>query len=313
MPRRTRTPGCGSFFALQGSFFVEYVQDRLDQHPAEGFVPSRIHLPTSTPDRKALTARRVLSCCLAEDFAPDQLGSLTSRFPESTRTKGATIVARDDGEFFIFSYGVVVVWQNDSQEPDLDWLQPCLIRPEPSLELEVFSYTVGDEFRIYLDRITLDSDETLCRLAVSHALAQSSKLSVFEARAKNLIGETQAIASELAQKGRISMRRRTLARWQGKTHLSKSDILLRFDLLDTPEFFWDYPEYQAHYQKMAGYLELEQRLTLIQHKLNTVNDVLSLVADELRHQHSSALEWIIILLIAFEILVFIFHDWLGWL
>lgn len=38
---------------------------------------------------------------------------------------------------------------------------------------------------------------------------------------------------------------------------------------------------------------------------------LTLVADELRHQHSSALEWIIILLIAFEILVFIFHDWLG--
>jgi uncharacterized Rmd1/YagE family protein len=262
---------------------------------------------------KTLTAKRVLSCCLAEDFASDQLRFLTSRFPDTTTTKGATVVARDDGEFFIFSYGVVVVWQNDSQEPDLGWLQPCLISPETSLEQEIFSYTVGDEFRIYLDRITLDSEETLCRLAVSHALAQSSKLSVFEARAKNLIGETQAIASELAQKGRISMRRRTLAKWQGKTHLSKSDILLRFDLLDTPEFFWDYPEYQAHYQKTAGYLELEQRLTLIQHKLNTVNDVLSLVADELRHQHSSALEWIIILLIAFEILVFIFHDWLGWI
>ncbi|HBI16020.1 MAG TPA: hypothetical protein DDY20_10990 [Desulfobulbaceae bacterium] len=64
---------------------------------------------------------------------------------------------------------------------------------------------------------------------------------------------------------------------------------------------------------MAGYLELKQRLTLIQHKLNTVNDVLALVAAELRHQNSSALEWIIILLIVFEILVFIFHYWLGWI
>ncbi|HHO49121.1 MAG TPA: hypothetical protein ENN06_11840 [Desulfobacteraceae bacterium] len=70
-------------------------------------------------------------------------------------------------------------------------------------------------------------------------------------------------------------------------------------------------EYQHYYQKTIGYLELEQRLHLIQHKLNTVNDVLGLVAEELRHQHSSALEWIIILLIAFEILVFIFHDRLG--
>lgn len=260
-----------------------------------------------------MTAGRVLSYCLAEDFASDRLRSLTSRYPDSTATKGVTVVARDDGEFFIFSYGVVVVWQNDSLDPDLGWLEPCLLSPEPAVEQEAYRYTVGDEFRIYLDRITLDSEETLCRLAVSHALAQSSKLSVFEARAKNLIGNTQAIAAELAQNGHISMRRRTLAKWQGKTHMSKSDILLRFDLLDTPEFFWDYPEYQGYYQKMAGYLELEQRLTLIQHKLNTVNDVLALVADELRHQHSSALEWIIILLIAFEILVFIFHDWLGWI
>lgn len=286
--------------------------DWINSH-SHGLSKPRINLPTTTPTEKTLPTKRVLSCCLAEDFAADQLHSLVSRFPDSITTKGAAIVVRDDGEFFIFSYGVVVVWQNDSQEPDLDWLHPCLISPEPSWEKEVYRYTVGDEFRIYLDRITLDSEETLCRLAVSHALAQSSKLSVFEARAKNLISETQAIASELAQNGRISMRRRTLAKWQGKTHLSKSDILLRFDLLDTPEFFWDYPEYQGHYQKMAGYLELEQRLTLIQHKLNTVNDVFSLVADDLRHQHSSALEWIIILLIAFEILVFIFHDWLGWI
>ena len=260
-----------------------------------------------------MTAGRVITCCLAEDFAPDLLEQALARYPEAIRTKEATVVPREDGDFFIFAYGVVVVWLGDSQEPDLDWLAPCLVRPEPVVEQESFRYAVGDEFRIYLDRITLDSEETFCRLAVSHALAQNSKLSTFEARAKNLIRETQAIAAELAQKGRISMRRRTLARWQGKTHLSKSDILLRFDLLDTPEFFWDYPEYQGYYQKMAAYLELEQRLSLIQHKLNTVNDVLALVADELRHQHSSALEWIIILLIAFEILVFIFHDWLGWL
>ena len=260
-----------------------------------------------------VTAQRVISYCLAEDFAPGPLSELLIPFPEATRTKGATIVSREDGEFFIFSYGVVVVWQRDAREPDLGWLATCLLGPELSVEQESFHYTVGDEFRIYLDRIILDSEETFCRLAVSHALAQSSKLSVLEARAKGLVGDTQALAAELAQNGRISMRRRTLAKWQGKTHLSKSDILLRFDLLDTPEFFWDYPEYQGYYQKMTSYLELEPRLSLIQRKLNTVNDLLGLVADELRHQHSSVLEWIIIALIAFEILVFIFHDWLGWI
>lgn len=260
-----------------------------------------------------MTAGRVISCCLAEDFDPALLTLALAPYPEAVRTKGATIVAREDGEWFLFAYGVAVVWLDEETGPDLTWLTPCLVKPEPVVEQELFHSRLGDEFRIALDRISMDSEDTLGRLAVSHALAQSSKLASFEVRARNLIDETQAIATGLAQKGRISMRRRTLARWQGKIHLSKSDILLRFDLLDTPEFFWDYPEYQGYYQKTAAYLELEQRLALIQQKLNTVNDVLALVAAELRHQHSAALEWIIILLIAFEILVFIFHDWLGWL
>jgi uncharacterized Rmd1/YagE family protein len=258
-----------------------------------------------------LPAQRIVSYCLAEDFDIGKITMLASRFPASRKIKGAFIIPWEKGEYFVFSYGVVVVWQTDTAEPDLSWLEPAFSRPEPEIEKDYFEYAGGDAFRIHFDRITMDSEEPLCRLAVSHALAQSSKLSVFERRAKNLIGDTQAIAADLARNGRIAMKRRTLSRWQGKAHLSKSDILLRFDLLDTPEFFWDYPEYQHYYQKTIGYLELEQRLHLIQHKLNTVNDVLGLVAEELRHQHSSALEWIIILLIAFEILVFIFHDWLG--
>jgi len=262
-------------------------------------------------EKLLLSTKRVTSFCLAEDFDAEQLNSLVSRFPQSSKTKGTYIIVSDDSELFIFTYGVVVVWQRSSQEPDLDWLQPCCIRPEPVVEKESFEYVASDTFRIHLDRITLDNEELLSRLAISHALAQSSKLVVFESRARGLIGETQQFAASLAQHGRISMKRRTLAKWQGKIHLSKSDILLRFDLLDTPEFFWEYPEYQNYYQQMANYLELDQRLVLIRNKLDTVSDVLALIAEEKRHQHSSALEWIIILLIAFEIFVFIVHDWLG--
>ena len=271
---------------------------------------------TAFPDRTendGPTPGRIVSYCLAEDFDVGKVTLLVSQFPASSKVKGAFIVRREKKEYFIFSYGVVVVWQTDTATPDLAWLKPSLSRPESEIEQDFFEYAAGEEFRIHLDRITLDNREVLGRLAISHAIAQSSKLSAFERRARKLIDDTQAIASDLARHGRISMKRRTLARWQGQAHLSKSDILLRFDLLDTPEFFWDYPEFQHYYQKTASYLELEQRLFLIQHKLNTVNDVLGLVAEELRHQHSATLEWIIILLIAFEILVFVVHDWLGWI
>jgi len=48
-------------------------------------------------------------------------------------------------------------------------------------------------------------------------------------------------------------------------------------------------------------------------KLETIHDLFEMIADEQKHKHSSLLEWIIIWLIFFEIVVFLVHDIFRWL
>jgi uncharacterized Rmd1/YagE family protein len=88
---------------------------------------------------------------------------------------------------------------------------------------------------------------------------------------------------------------------------TRSDILLHFGLLDTPEFFWDYPELEPNYLSVAKYLELVPRTELLNRKLEAMHELLEILAGEQNHKHSSFLEWIIIILIAVEIVLFFMH------
>lgn len=81
---------------------------------------------------------------------------------------------------------------------------------------------------------------------------------------------------------------------------------MNYDLLDTPDFFWEYPEYEAFYGITAKYLEIAQRTAVLSKKLETIHELFEMLADEQKHRHSTILEWIIIWLIAFEIGMTIF-------
>jgi len=100
---------------------------------------------------------------------------------------------------------------------------------------------------------------------------------------------------------------------RGNLFLTKSDIILNYDLLDTPEFFWEYPELESTYEMAARYLEIKPRVDVLSKKLETIHELLEMLADEQKHKHSANLEWTIIWLIAIEILFFLIHDIFGFI
>ena len=75
-------------------------------------------------------------------------------------------------------------------------------------------------------------------------------------------------------------------------------------LLDTPEFIWEYPELEHYYLALSRYLEIAPRATVLKNRLEVIQELLEMMADEQKHSHSSMLEWIIIILIAIEIALF---------
>lgn len=252
----------------------------------------------------------IYAYCIAKEVDQNSLKSYLDAQQQSLRYKDAWIVNRLEGRYFIFDYGVVILWQSQPRPFDeqFPWLDPFKIEPLLRIEVDEFEYSHSDRFRIHEDHVYLDQDDVQVELAVSHGIAQSCKLASFETAIKELMQETQSVPEQLVQFGQIKMPQKEIARQRGRLFRAKTDILLRFDLLDTPEFFWEYPELESYYQTVTRYLELPQRLSLIQHKFDTLDHILSMLADEQKHSHSSKLEWIIIWLIAIEIGIFFGHD-----
>ncbi|WP_438862770.1 RMD1 family protein [Neptunicella sp.] len=224
----------------------------------------------------------------------------------SVRYRDAVHIPLPGGEVWVFDYGVIIFWAVDEDERSalLHRLQ-LENHPIQADNQEHFRFiTGGNELRISQDKIVLADDDLLNRLAISHALAQSLKLNEYEFQAQQTIQNYAHLPHALAETGKIELSRKEIAKIRGNLFSTKSDIILHYELLDTPNFFWEYPEYEATYNVAARYLEIHPRVEILSKKLSTIHELFGMLADEQKHQHSAFLEWIIIILIAIEIVMF---------
>ena len=214
-------------------------------------------------------------------------------------------------DVFCFSYGVVVFWGFDEKE-ELNFLK--LIKPfeyhaQEPLERETMSFSFGISPKIEEEEIVLPDSDLLSRLAVSHGLAQSVKLATFENVIQKTIDTTKNIPEQLAARGRVPLSKREIRKKMGELFIERSSVNLHSDILDVPEFFWDHSEVEPLYTMVANHLDLETRLQVLNQRLDIVHDLFEMLGNELNHQHSSKLEWIIIWLIVIEVVITLLHQY----
>jgi len=258
--------------------------------------------------------KQCTAVCLANYFDFEPLKSALEQRYRLVAYLDVLHIEHASWEAYVFPYGVLVTWgiDYDSEQGLLEELRQYANGLHDRPFMDHFTYAdTATQTRIHNDHIELGSTATLEKMAVAHGLAQSVKLMEFEEQARRTIEETSYIPENIARYGRANLRRKGIAKLRGTLYIVRSDIHLHFDLLDTPEFFWEYPELQDSYRSITSYLEIEQRTRLLNDKLNIIQQLLSMLAEEQNHKHSSTLEWIIIWLIAVEIVIFIVHDILN--
>lgn len=214
------------------------------------------------------------------------------------------------GDIFYFAYGCVVLWGFTEEEEQAilgslkEFEKDSLLKPE----MDEFTFVYGDTMRIEEDEISLQTKNTLTKLAISYGLAQSVKLTTFEETIQKTIDNTKNLPQDLATKGKISMSRRDISRKLGELFIERNFINLHSEILDTPEFFWNYPELEPFYRRTAHYLDVTKRVEVLNKRLGVVHELFEILGNELNHQHSSRLEWTIIILIFIEIIIVILRD-----
>ena len=253
---------------------------------------------------------RIDTLVLGRKFVSPDTQKFVLEHYRGARFRDALRIELAVGEAWLFDYGPLVLWgvSEEDKQRLRNQLQDYVDTPADRPDMESFQFIVNaPELRIHEDKLSLPSNRALVRLAASHALAQSVKLGVFETIAQDVIQSNEYIPRALAKNGRIPLARRALTKLRGALFSTRSDIVLNFNLLDTPEFFWDYPELEPTYGLVARYLDIVPRTTLLNKKLETIHELLEMLASERNHQHAAFLEWIIIALIAVDIVVYFLH------
>jgi uncharacterized Rmd1/YagE family protein len=162
--------------------------------------------------------------------------------------------------------------------------------------------------KIEEDEIIVQNKNTLTKLAISHGIAQSVKLTIFEDLIQKTIDHTKHLPSELARKGKIHLSRKEISQKMGELFIERNFINLHSEILDTPEFFWDHPELEPFYRRTSHYLDVSKRVEVLNKRLNVVHELFEILSNELNHQHSSRLEWTIIFLIVIEVIIALLRD-----
>lgn len=213
-------------------------------------------------------------------------------------------------DLFYFPYGIVVFWGfSDAEEKHLlASLKKFEKEPLAKQELDEFTFSYRDKFKVVEDEISLQKKDPLIKLALSYAIGQSVKLTVFEEAISRTIENSKQLPRALSDRGKIPLSRRETSRKIGQLYLERNYINLHSEILDTPEFFWDHAELEPYYRAMIHYLDVNKRVDVLNRRLTLLHELFEILSNELNHRHTSQLEWTIIILIAVEIILVVLRD-----
>jgi len=141
-------------------------------------------------------------------------------------------------------------------------------------------------------------------------LAQSVALERIEERTDAVLDEVEGLIAQL-KKGKLELPDRDLARLASTVLGFKYASVAQIMVLDKPDITWDNAEAERFYLTMAGLFELRPRYLEIKHKSETLLDVNGVFTNLSHARRSARLEWIIILLIAFEIVMTLWEKFWG--
>lgn len=218
-------------------------------------------------------------------------------------------------DVFYFAFGSIVVWGAEEYDAKLI-VDECVefseaIEEQPASDL-IYYRIDNDADRTRIDeeinQIVLHEDNSFIKLSISHALAQSVKLNILEASVSKLIEKNQPIQQELSKTGSISLSKKELSKKIGTLFNERYSINLHSDILDTPEFFWRRPSYEPLYLMTAAFQDIQVRQNILNHRLDLIHELYTILSNELNYKHSTRLEIIVIILIAIEVLIASHHN-----
>ncbi|KAL0969786.1 hypothetical protein UPYG_G00232270 [Umbra pygmaea] len=220
----------------------------------------------------------------------------------------------DNATVFFFREGSVVFWnvEEKTMKKVMRILEQHEIEPyEVALvhwENEEINYTIGVgnsklQRGNFLLNNEIDPEEAVLeKFAFSNALSLSVKLAIWEVALDHFVESIQSIPETLKSGKKIKLSRAEVMQKIGELFSLRHCINLSSDLLITPDFYWDRENLEMLYDKTCQFLNINRRVKAVNEKLQHCTELADLMRNHLSEKHSLRLEWMIVILIAIEVM-----------
>ena len=219
-------------------------------------------------------------------------------------------------EIFFFEEGCVVFWNVPELERHqvLKALKPfCKESYEDSVvfeESEMMTYKMSTTGNSHLQKSIIniaDDGDLMVKYTFSDAIKSSVKLGSWEATLEGIIDSIEFITDDLRRDAGVKISKDFVLQKTGEILGLRHVLNLSSDLLDTPDFYWDREDLEHLFMATCSHLSVARRIKVLNEKLSHCLEVMDMINNHLSHEHGSKLEWIIIVLIAIEIVFEVIH------
>jgi uncharacterized Rmd1/YagE family protein len=159
--------------------------------------------------------------------------------------------------------------------------------------------------RVVMDQLTVDRISLIALI-----MAQSAALEYFEDKIDELLKRSREISGFLEAAGRMKRTDRKINKFIGYCMRAKQDLVSSLYLLDKPDETWEDQVLDNLYHDAIEMFELKERYRTVDYKLKTVEENLKIIAGLLANRWLAFLEWLIIILIAIEVVLFVYELWI---
>lgn len=212
---------------------------------------------------------------------------------------------------FFYEYGVVVCWGMDQTQESMIVKLVAKYEENPhqpsEVEVESFKYGITDNPFIINDVIYLNSENHFTKMVISIAIAQSVKLDYLENLVDNTIDMVKEFPEEVEREGKVSKSRRDILKMTGKLHRLRFNLNLGSNILDEPEFVWDYPAFSSLYETCKRYLDIKPRADLLNRRCDVINGILELLSENTTRSSTEKFEVVLVLIVLTNAVLIVSH------
>lgn len=224
-------------------------------------------------------------------FSKNPLGFVTS--------SGGTVVLFKSGA------AVFIAMTPVEEEEVINSLASRIVEPVSEPELETASLIAGgdDDTVLPTGVIQLKAGDRNRLLVVAEALAASVSLSYDERRVGRAFDRIATVADDLKDGTLTRVDYKDTLKQIGEAIGIQSRLAGRVDLTDKPDVLWDHPDLERLWAKAADDYDLKVRASAVSQKLSVISDTADTMGNLLSTRTSHRLEWYIIALILFEVVL----------